>query len=80
MYSHDNRLVEEIRARVILDHSDGTVLLLFKIIDVGAMIGGESFTQGQYSEPSGGPTGDGEDNAKRTGRVAQDGTASRSPV
>ena len=30
----------------------------------------------QCSEPSGGPTGDGGDNAKRTGRVAQDGTAS----
>ena len=34
----------------------------------------------QCSEPSGGPTGDGGDNAKRTGRVAQDRTASRSPV
>ena len=34
----------------------------------------------QCSEPSGGPAGDGGDNAKRTGRVAQDGTASRSPV
>lgn len=30
---------------VIRDHSDGTVLLLFKIIDVGAMIGSEGFSQ-----------------------------------
>ena len=29
--------------RVILDHLGGTVILLFKIIDVGAMIGGEGF-------------------------------------
>ena len=43
MYLHDDRLAEEIRVRVILDHSDGTVLLLFKIIDAGTMIGGESF-------------------------------------
>ena len=34
----------------------------------------------QCSEPSRGPTVDGGDNAKRTGRVAQDGTAGRSPV
>lgn len=34
----------------------------------------------QCSEPSGGPTGDGGDNAKRKGRAAQDGTASRSLV
>ena len=76
MYSHDNRLVEEIRVRVILDHSDDTVLLLLKITDVGAMIGGESPTQGQYSEPSGGPTGTaeimprGRDGWHRTGPLA----------
>ena len=40
----------------------------------------ENTRYGQCSEPSGGPTGDGGDNAKRTGRVAQDRTASRSPV
>ena len=34
----------------------------------------------QCSEPSGGPTEDGGDNAKRTGRAGRDGTASRSPV
>ena len=38
------------------------------------------YSRNQCSEPSGGPTGDGGDNAKRTGRVAQDRTASRSPV
>ena len=45
MYLHDNRSVKEIRVMVIRDHSDGTVLLLFKIIDVGAMIGSEGFSQ-----------------------------------
>ena len=35
MYIHDNRSVKEIRVMVIRDHSDGTVLLLFKIIDGG---------------------------------------------
>ena len=35
-------------------------------------------THPQCPERSGGPTGDGGDNAKMTGRVAQDGTASRS--
>jgi len=34
----------------------------------------------QCSEPSGDPTGDGGDNAKRTGQAGRDGTASRGPV
>ena len=34
----------------------------------------------QCSEPSGDPKGDGGYNAKKTGRVAQDGTAGRSLV
>ena len=41
---------------------------------------GRTYIRGQCSEPSGGPAGDGGDNAKRAGRVAQDRTASRSPV
>ena len=34
----------------------------------------------QCSEPSGGPAGDGGDNAKRTRRAGRDETAGRSPV